>query len=127
MCLALKRSPPTRHAVCVDESCRAFHIGNSLRLQIARVDFIQAQNVRIALSLEHAPIVLPNRHVETVVGGVRQTERDARRVPHHLFRHAAHVHAGTAQALRFDDGDLCAVLGRPLSTRQTAAAARQCR
>ena len=107
----------------VEEPGAAAHQGDALRRQIARIDAVEALDVRIALGLQRRPVAAAGLHVETVVARIAEGERDARGVPHDLLRHAADVDAGPAQPVRFDDRRLGAVLGGALRAGEAAAAA----
>ena len=111
------------HGVLVEEAGNAPHDGHALGLEVAFIDAVQAEHVGIALCLQGRPIIAADRDVEAVVLRVTQALGHARRIPHDLFRHASHVHACAAQAVRFDHGGFGAVFGRALRAGQAAAAA----
>jgi hypothetical protein len=69
------------------------------------------------------PVEAHLAEVEAVIGGMVQGLGDAGGVPHHLFRHAADVDAGAAQARGFHHGHAGAVLRRTPGRRDATAAA----
>src|SRR5690606_19993939 len=122
---ALGRNPPALHVerVRIDETRVPAHERDAVAVEVAGIDFVQAVDVSIAALLQHAPVVPVHAQVEAVVGGVREAVRVQGGVPHDLFGHAADVHAGAAEAPRFDDDGIRAVARRALRVREPAAAA----
>ncbi len=109
--------------ILVEEAGGAAHVGHALGRQIALVDAVQAQHVRVALALQNRPIVAAQSEVESIVARIGKTQCHARGVPHDLLGNAADVHAGSSQAVRFDHRDLGAELGGTLRAGEAAAAA----
>src|ERR1700681_266705 len=90
---------------------------------MALVDAVQTKHVRVALALQHLPIVAAPGDVETIVARIGNTERHTHGIPHDLLGNATDVYTGSSQAVRFDNRDLGSELGRTLRTSQAAAAA----
>ena len=91
--------------------------------QIARIDAVEARDVRVALCFSSDQSLSPAFDVEAVIRRVAEGSAMLRGIPHDLLRHAADVDAGAAQAVRFDHRGLGAVLGRALRAGESAAAA----
>ena len=121
--LGLQRFTVDAHRVRTRELGMAAHEGDFFVGEIALVDAVQTRDVGIASFAQHRPVVPAQRDVETVMLCIVGRVRDLRRVPHHLFRYAADVDAGAAEARRFDQSDPCAVLGGALRAGEPATAA----
>jgi hypothetical protein len=100
------------------------------RREQALVNTVQAQDVRVALAFHERPVESVPRlpggpccQPKSVLRSVVQASAQVRGVPHHLFRHTADVHTGSAQPARFDKGHPRPVFRRPLGRRQAATAA----
>src|SRR5690606_4797072 len=109
--------------VRIDEVGEAVHQVDARLLHHAGVDAVEALDVGVAALLEGGPVEFVAGHGEAVAGRVAQRVGDAGRVPHDLLRHAADVHAGAPEAVRFDQQHLRAVFRRAPRGRHAAAAA----
>jgi hypothetical protein len=91
------------------------------------VNTVQAQDVRVTLTFHERPVEAvtgrPLGRSKAVLRSIVQPGAQVRGVPHHLFRHTADVHTGSAQPARFDKGHPRPVFRRPLGRRQAATAA----
>ena len=80
------------------EACATANEVNVALRQIAFVDSVEALDVGVPGTLEGGPIVRTDGQIKTVMAGIMRCLCDLRGVPHHLFRHATHVHAGATES-----------------------------
>ena len=92
-------------------------------LEALLVDAVQAPHVGVAGLLEIRPAEPRLTGRKAVAASLLQGVGDARPVPHHLLRHAAHVHAGASQGAVLDHRAAHAVGGGAHRAGDTAAAA----
>ncbi len=91
--------------------------------EVGGIDAIEPLDVGVALALEQRPIVTPQAQIKPIVVGIVCGVRQLRGIPHHFLGHAADVHAGAAEPVRFDHQRTRAVVRGALRAGQPAAAA----
>ena len=98
--------------MCVVQAGLADDGFNAAIVQVGPVNTIESLHVRVAPLLQRCPAMAVHSDIETVITGMLEMMRLARRVPHHLFGNATHIDAGASQWSVLDNGRFGAVLGR---------------
>src|SRR5688572_25372071 len=91
--------------------------------QIALVDPIQPHDVLVAAHLQKVPVVRRLRDLKAISVRIAQGMCNLGCIPHHFFRDAADIYAGSAQPVRLCDQNACTVFGGPLCARKAATTA----
>ena len=108
--------PGDRRAGLMDFDAGAF--------EIAAVDVLQPQDLRVLALNEARPVEGPIAHGPAEAGRVMEMLRELACVDHQLLRHAAADDAGAAEAILFSAGDARAVASRnPRGAHAAGAAA----
>ncbi|SVZ12526.1 Uncharacterised protein [Klebsiella pneumoniae] len=104
------------HGVGIDKAREAFDHVDFILTQYVVVRGMNTVDIGATAGDQLLPVKMVDGGIETVVRAVKMNRfADLRRMPHHLFRHAADVDAGAAQLFGFNQRALLAVHGRAVN------------
>ena len=104
------------HGVGIDKASEAFDHVDFILTQYVVVRGMNTVDIGATAGDQLLPVKMVDGGIETVVRAVKMNRfADLRRMPHHLFRHAADVDAGAAQLFGFNQRALLAVHRRAVN------------
>ena len=101
----------------VNKSCILVDTFNAIAIKTTLIRAMDTVDISLTIGLKPCKIKLINRHIKTILACITMKGlSNLSTIPHDLFRHTAHIDAGTADLFSFKENNLSAVHSSTIST-----------